>query len=399
MSFELVVILYFVLIIVRLYLDIMQVGYVSERLQGQPVLMEQERYMEAGRYEIASKRLSIVTLLAEGALFLFWIAGGLSWLEEAVEPNTLLSMVLFFLLFLGVNYVVMLPFEIYRIFEIEKRFGFSRVTPGLFVVDELKKIALTVIFGGAMLAAIFWIMSHLPYWWAWGALVLVVLLFSINLIYPLYIAPLFNTFKPLPEGELSKRINDLLRAHGLDSGGLFVVDASKRDSRLNAYFAGFGRVKRVVLYDTLIEKLTVDEVVAVLGHELGHLRNRDLWVRLVTSSIVVIGLFVLSGNLPDKFFMSVGVAPLPSAKLALIWLLTQPLMFMIMPLLNRLYRHAEFAADTHGAALAGAEILASALKKLGYENKKFPYTHPLYEAIYYSHPSLLRRLEVLGHAS
>lgn len=391
-------ILYFSILLAHLYLIVMQVGFVRDHLRVAPVLLSSGAFVEAGHYEIAKERLGIVELLWEAVLFVAWIGGGFALLAGALESvGDPWGSVLFFIAFLLLSHLFALPVQLYRLFVLEKRFGFSRMTMPLFMADEFKKGLLLVLLGGAAAYGVIWIMQEVALWWAWGAGLLVALLVATNLLYPTFIAPLFNRFSPLPEGELRTRIEEMLSAHGLQSSGLFVVDSSRRDTRLNAYFAGLGRAKRVVLYDTLIEKLSTEELAAVLGHELGHLTHRDLWVRLVTSSLLVTGLFVLAGNLPEVLFGQMGLEASAGAKLAVLWLIASPLMLVVMPLLHLIYRRAEYAADRHGAQTVSAQALGSALVRLGAENKKFPYVHPWYEAIFYSHPSLLRRLEALGY--
>ena len=216
-----------------------------------------------------------------------------------------------------------------------------------------------------------------------------------NLLAPTFMA-LFNTFTPIEEGELKEKITAMMNQSGLKSDGIFVMDASKRDSRLNAFFGGLGKSKRVVLFDTLLEKLTTKELLAVLGHELGHFSHGDIWKNIGLMGVLLFIAFYLFGHLPDALFVQMGVIPQAGVKIAMLLLLLPLLSFVFTPFMSAVSRHNEYAADAYGSAMGGKENLISALMKLVTENKSFPKSHPLVIFFYYTHPPVLERLKELG---
>ena len=217
----------------------------------------------------------------------------------------------------------------------------------------------------------------------------------INLIYPTVIAPLFNKMQPLEHGELKERIEGLLQRCGFKSSGVFTIDASKRDKRLNAYFGGFGATKKVVLFDTLIEKLSEDEILAVLGHELGHFKHGDVLKNLALSFVLLGATFAVFGNLPAGVFGALGLNAGGGATLVFMILFAPILHAFFEPVISKFSRMHEFSADRHGASMQDKKSMIGALKKLGSENKAFPLAHKIYAAVYHSHPSLYERIREL----
>ncbi len=270
------------------------------------------------------------------------------------------------------------------------------MTPRMFAVDTLKSILLFLILGGALFAALSWIVSRYESWWLWGFALLFAVALLANVIYPTIIAPIFNKFTPLPEGELRNEIEKMMREAGLRSNGIFVMDASKRDSRLNAYFGGLGRAKRVVLFDTLLNKLSDKELLAVLGHELGHYKHGDIWKNVAMMGGFLFVAFYLFGHQPQELYTEMGVVPTAGVTLATIFLLLPVLSFVYTPLMSMLSRHNEYEADRYGSEIGGRQNLVSALLKLVSENKSFPKSDPIYSRFYHTHPPILERLEALG---
>ena len=384
-------------ILVKIYLSVMQIGYINVEKKRTPVLMPRGRYYVAGNYAVAKERLAIVESFVEYLLFLWWVFAGFAWLQGLTGVDgTVGESVLFLLGFFAVNWLVTLPLEIYGRFKIDHSFGFNKMTPKMYIMDTLKSIALFLVLGGAVFALLAWIIGTVESWWLWGfALIFGVALLA-NLIYPTIIAPLFNKFTPLPEGELRREIEEMMREAGLRSDGIFVMDASRRDSRLNANFGGLGKAKRVVLFDTLLNKLTDKELLAVLGHELGHYKHGDIWKNVAMMGGFLFVAFYLFGHLPDTLFGEMGVAPTPGAKIALIVLLLPVLSFVYTPIMSMLSRHNEYEADRYGSRIGGRQHLISALLKLVSENKSFPKSDPVYSRFYHTHPPILERLEALG---
>jgi STE24 endopeptidase len=207
---------------------------------------------------------------------------------------------------------------------------------------------------------------------------------------------MFNKFTPLEDGDLKESIKKMMSEVGLSSDGIFVMDASKRDTRLNAYFGGLGKSKRVVLFDTLLEKLTNQELLAVLGHELGHYSHKDIWKNIGMMGGFLFVAFYIFGHLPESLFTEIGIVPTGGAVLAIIILLLPVLSFIYTPIMSIISRHNEYEADKFGSKIGGKNNLVSALLKLVKENKSFPKSDPIYSKFYYSHPPIIERLKALG---
>jgi STE24 endopeptidase len=293
-----------------------------------------------------------------------------------------------------------LPFDLYSTFVIEERHGFNRQTLGGFVLDRIKGLALAVALGGPLLAAVLWIMERMgPSWWLWAWGVTTSFSVFAAWIYPTVLAPLFNKFTPLPDGELKEAILGLARRVGFRAGGIFVMDASRRTAHGNAYFTGLFRQKRIVLFDTLVEAMGAREVVAVLAHELGHFKLHHVrWAMIRSVAISGLVFYGLSLALPfEPFYAAFFLDQTSYGALTVFSLWFGLLSFLFQPLSNALSRRHEFAADAfalrHGAT--GAE-LASALLKLREKSRLLPLSHPLFSRVYHSHPPLLERLRAMG---
>jgi STE24 endopeptidase len=376
----------------------MQIGYIDTEKNGQALLMSQEKFQIAGEYAIKKERISILSTLIDYGVFVWWLLFGFAWLSGAIDAvDSVMGAVLFLFGFMAVGFVIGLPFGIYQTFVLDKEYGFTKTTPKLYIIDQLKEMAISIIIGGVVLYALAWIVINVANWWVWGFALLFSLAVLINVIYPTIIAPIFNKFTPLEEGELRTDIESMMEGVGLKSDGVFVLDASKRDSRLNAYFGGLGKSKRVVLFDTLIEKLTNKELLAVLGHELGHFSHGDIWKNIGMMGVLLFLSFFLLGNLPDSLFYAMNIEPNAGVEIAMMMMLLPLISFVFMPTMSAVSRHNEYAADEFGSELGGKENLVSALMKLVTENKAFPKSHPIYAFFYYTHPPVLERLKELGY--
>jgi STE24 endopeptidase len=395
---EIVIGLYSFYTLLRVYISVMQIGYINQEKCKAPVLMSAEKYITAGSYAVAKERLSLIETFVDYLLFLWWVMAGFAWLSGMVEvEGTLMSAVLFLYGFMAVNYMVGLPFELYQTFKIDEAYGFNKMTPGLFLSDMLKAALMFFLFGGALFALLAWIITGFDAWWLWGFAVIFVVALLVNVLYPTLIAPIFNKFEPIGEGELKEEITNLMEQVGLKSDGIFTMDASKRDSRLNAYFGGLGKSKRVVLFDTLLEKLNTKELLAVLGHELGHFSHGDIWKNIGLMGLLLFIAFYLFGHLPESLFLEMGVMQHAGVQIAMLLLLLPLINFIFTPFMSYVSRHNEYAADEFGSQMGGRENLVSALLKLITENKAFPKSHPLVIFFYYTHPPVLERLKELGY--
>ncbi|WP_456480087.1 M48 family metallopeptidase, partial [Nautilia sp.] len=358
------------------------------------VLMDVETYKDAAIYSIYKHTLNIFNALISLFFVVFWLSGGLFIINFLLyKSNSLFSELEILLAFFAINYILTLPINIWEK-HIDKRFGFNIAPWSMFFVDEIKKIFLFIIFGGAFFAGLIYFIENFQNWWLYGFVFTFGVVIMINLLYPFF-AQMFNKFTPLEDEELKDAIEDMMGKVGFKSSGIYVMDASKRDTRLNAYFAGFGNTKRVVLFDTLLKKLSKDEILAVLGHELGHFKHKDILKNIAVVGVMLFVLFAIFGNLPDTLFKELMVPKTGANIIILALLFSEVIFFVLQPFVNLISRRNEFAADETGSELVSKKDLASALKKLVSENKHFPRVSRLYSFIYYSHPPILERLEKL----
>jgi STE24 endopeptidase len=337
----------------------------------------------------------------------FLAAGGLGAVEAAARRAAgalglgVIAAGLAFFAILGLlTALFALPFDLHATFRIEERHGFNRQTLGGFFLDRLKGAAIAVVLGGPVLAAILWLMDRTgPSWWLWAWGVTTAFSLFAAWIYPTVLAPLFNKFTPLPEGELKDAILDLAHRTGFRAGGISVMDASRRTAHGNAYFTGVLGQKRIVLFDTLLEAMGPREVVAVLAHELGHFKLHHVrWGLLRGIATSGLALYLLSLCLPlSVFYAAFSVERTSYGALAVFGLWFGLVGFLLQPLENALSRRHEFAADAFAIRSgAAASELGTALRKLSEKSRHLPVTHPLYSRVYHSHPPLLERLRAMG---
>jgi len=376
----------------------MQIGFVKDAKKLKPIILDSNKYTEAANYSIEKEKIAIASSFYDFILFMLWIGFGLSFLDSLITVESIwLKAVVFVDLFIIINWFLTLPFELYSTFKLNKKYGFSNMTPALFIKDTLKTGFLFLVFGSIVIAGISYIISSFDTWWIWGFVFIFAVIILINMLYPVIRDKMFDKFEKLKDKELEQKIENLLDEVGFKSSGVFSVDASKRDNRLNAYFGGLGATKRVVLFDTLVEKLTHNELLAVLGHELGHFKNGDIVKNIGIMGVVMFVFFGIFGNLPDELFLGLSLNNEPYAIIAVFLIFSPILSFFLMPLISLISRHNEYAADTFGSNLSSKEDLVSALLKLANENKSFPLSHPIYIFFYYSHPPLVERFKELGY--
>jgi len=330
------------------------------------------------------------------------LLGGFAWgdtLVRGITTNPILMALLFFGI-LGLAFdIITLPFSIYDTFVIEQKFGFNKTTPRTFVLDLIKSVALSAILGGGILSLIIWIYGKTGSWFwllAWGVVTLISVFMS--MFYSNLIVPLFNKQTPLPEGELRSAIRDFANRVGFKLDNIYVINGSKRSSKGNAYFTGFGPKKRIVLYDTLIEELSVNELVAVLAHEIGHYKKKHVLLSLIIGILqtgfllFLFSLFVQSSALSA----ALGVGE-PNFHIGMVafGMLYSPVSLATGLLIHSVSRKNEYAADQFAATYHDPEALISALKKLSAQNLSNLTPHPLYVIFHYSHPPLLSRVEYI----
>lgn len=371
-------------------------------------LMDQEKLDRARAYLSENSRFDILRASVSLAILLaFWWIGGFSILDDlarSFSENLVLAGLIFLgILFLAQN-LISLPFDWYETFVVEQNFGFNKSTPATFLTDHVKGLTLAAILGLPLAAGILWIFQEVPNAWLWAWAFVTTFQLILTYLAPSLILPLFNKFTPMPDGELKDQIHALGVKCGFPLEGVFVIDGSKRSTKANAYFTGFGKHKKIALFDTLIEKSTPLELLAILAHEIGHFRLGHIKQRLAIGILQMALIFFLidlatnpSGAfarlLHDAFF----VAEIsPHAGLVFFTILLEPASKILSVLANARSRKHEFEADAYAAQSTGtSEALASALKKLSSDHLSHPAPHRLRVVLDHSHPPLLQRLQAL----
>ncbi len=353
-----------------------------------------DAHQKAADYTVAKTRLSYLHIALDVFVLLaFTLGGGIEWLTQAwqgVFNSPLLEGAALLLSTMILMSAIEIPLGLYRTFRLEARFGFNKITLGLFVLDLLKQTALGLVLGVPLVLGVLWLMGAMgEYWWLYVWLAWVGFNLLIMAVYPTFIAPLFNKFTPLDDHGLKSRIEALLQKCGFHASGLFVMDGSKRSAHGNAYFSGFGKTKRIVFFDTLLKNLNGDEIEAVLAHELGHFKRRHIMKRmawLFTASLVALwGLAALMQA--SWFYTGLGVTTQSAASALLLFMLVSPVFtFLFHPLSARLSRKHEFEADQYAAQTASASALIQALVKMYEDNASTLTPDPLHSAFYDSHP-------------
>lgn len=395
--------------LVRLWLGNRHIHYVQAHRNQVPGAFANtislDAHQKAADYSSAKSRLLIAETVAQALLLLvLTIGGGLQWIDQVwtqwLPDQEIIRGALVICSALLVSSLVELPFDYYKTFTIDTHFGFNKMTPTMFFSDMLKHGLVGLALGAPILFVALWLMQSAgDYWWFY--LWVIWSLFNILMlaVYPTFIAPLFNKFTPLADQSLKSRIETLLTKCGFKSQGLFVMDGSTRSGHGNAYFTGFGSSKRVVFFDTLLDKLNADEIEAVLAHELGHFKHHHVIKRIAMMFIIsLIGLALLGWLINQSwFYAGLGVHQ-PSDYMALIlFLLVSPtFLFLLRPLMASYSRKNEFEADDYAAKHADAKYLVDALVKLYRENASTLTPDPLHSAFYDSHPPASIRIAKLA---
>lgn len=357
----------------------------------------QEYIRTRTRFHIFRSTFSLTVLL------LFWFLGGFNQLDLMVRSwgfSTVINGLCYIGILVLLSSLISLPFDLYSTFGIEERFGFNKTTISTFVMDRVKGLILMAILGGAALAVILWLFESAgsPAWlYCWIAVTLFTLI--MQFIAPVWILPLFNKYTPLPDGELKRAISDYAKSVRFDFKDIFVVDGSKRSSKANAFFTGFGKNKRIALFDTLVADQSVPEIVSVLAHEVGHYKKKHVVWGMVLGILhngflfFLLSFFIRSPELASAFYMDhVSVY----AGLVFFGLLYEPISLVLSIFVNLLSRHNEYQADQYSVETTeNPEFLVSALKKMSVNNLSSLTAHPLYVFLNYSHPPLNHRIQAI----
>ena len=396
--------------LLRYWLATRQIRHVARHRDEVPPEFRQaialSSHQKAADYTIAKTRLGLLEMgIGAGVVVAWTLLGGLHTLNAAtlvlVGPG-MLQQIALVVAFIVIGAVIDLPMSWYQTFVLEERFGFNKMHLRLWLADMAKSAVIGALIGIPLLWLILWLMGAAgSLWWLWAWSVWMGFNLLLLLIYPTFIAPLFNRFKPLEDESLRTRVTALMQRCGFAAKGLFVMDGSKRSAHANAYFTGFGASKRVVFYDTLLARLSAPEVDAVLAHELGHFRHRHVIKRIASMFALSLLAFGLLGWLSGQtwFYTALGVQPnmqagAPNDALALLlfMLVTPAFGFFISPLFTQLSRRHEFEADAFAVAQTSSQDLSAALLKLYEDNASTLTPDPVYVRFYYSHPPAIERL-------
>ncbi|MES0371940.1 MAG: M48 family metallopeptidase [Mariprofundaceae bacterium] len=353
-----------------------------------------EAHQKAADYTLAKLNVSKWSELYGLALLLIWtLGGGLAWLDGVWSDmgwGSIWVGTAFLISFALIGTLLDLPFSIYKTFVTEEKFGFNRMTAKLFVVDMIKGALLMLLIGVPIVAVILWLMDSAGnLWWVWAWAFWTGFSLFMMWAYPTLIAPIFNKFEPMEEGETKSSIEALLIRCGFESKGLFVMDGSKRSSHGNAYFTGFGKSKRIVFFDTLLKQLSMHETEAVLAHELGHFKHGHIRKRMLIMFATSLAGFALLGWLSDQlwFYQALGVPQASNHALLILFMLALPhFLFWMAPLSSWFSRKHEFEADAYAASHADAADLITALVKMYEDNASTLTPDPLHSAWHDSHP-------------
>jgi STE24 endopeptidase len=413
-------------LLAKLWLASRQIRHVAQNRAQVPAAFAAkvtlENHQKAADYSIAKLRLGLISTALGTATLVGWtLLGGLDWVNAEVRDWWMLHLgtalspnwrdLGYQLALLGavsvIGGLIDLPLDLYSTFRLEQRYGFNRMTLGLWLRDAVMGIVLGVLIGGPIAALILWLMSAAgSLWWLWAWSVWTGFSLLMMLIFPTFIAPLFNKFEPLKDEAVKSKVEALMTRCGFAAKGLFVMDGSKRSAHGNAYFTGLGAAKRVVFFDTLLARLSPGEIEAVLAHELGHFKHKHVLKRMIMMFAVSLLAFWLLGWLSQQvgFFVGLGVKPnmsAPNNALALmLFMMSVPVvLFFTAPIMAAFSRKDEFEADAYARAHASGQDLAVALVKLYEDNASTLTPDPLYVRFYYSHPPASERLAALAKAS
>jgi STE24 endopeptidase len=394
-------------VVTLLWLNLRQDKAVSKSFNAVPAEFSEkitlEQHQKAAQYTQATLLVNHFEIIFSTLVLLIWtLGGGLNWLDTIWQTqgfDTINTGVLFIISLMVIGSAIDLPFSVYRSFVLEQKFGFNKMTMGTFIGDLFKGLLLMLIIGLPLIYAILWLMNEMGgLWWAYVWLVLTGFSLLMFWLYPSYIAPIFNKFKPLDNLELKVKIDSLLIRTGFKRDGVFVMDGSKRSAHGNAYFTGIGKNKRIVFFDTLLEGMEDKEVEAILAHELGHFHHKHIRKHMISSfTISLLGLALL-GYLINQpwFFNGLGVQTMSNHTALILFTLTLPVFsFFIAPISNALSRKHEFEADSFAAKHTNADDLISSLVKLYRDNASTLTPDRLYSAFHDSHPSATIRINHL----
>lgn len=396
-------------VITRLWLGARQIAHVQKnRIQVPAAFSENitlEAHQKAADYSTAKTKLGLTEVVVQALLLLgFTVGGGLQWLDSfwqnVIQNHEIIRGAIVICSAMLIRAFIDIPFEFYKTFSVDEKFGFNKMTKAMFFSDLVKHSLVGLALGLPILFVALWLMQGAgSYWWFYLWVVWSIFNILMLAVYPTFIAPLFNKFTPLADENLKTRIESLLTKCGFKSQGLFVMDGSARSSHGNAYFTGFGSSKRVVFFDTLLNRLNTEEIEAVLAHELGHFKHHHVIKRIAMMFFVSFLGLALLGWLMNQtwFYHGLGVTTQSNHMALILFLLVSPVfLFLLRPIMASYSRKNEFEADDYAAKNANANDLVSALVKLYRDNASTLTPDPLHSAFYDSHPPASIRISKLA---
>ncbi len=371
-------------------------------------VFDAEKYAKSQEYTRVSEKFHIIESIFSLMLLLaFWQIGGFGWLDNWVRSlgyGEIINGLIYIGSLIAAQTIIMIPFQLYDTFVIEEKFGFNKTTLKTFIADQIKGLILLVIIGGIILATILWIFETVPMAWLWAWIAFTIIQLLLTYIAPTLLLPLFNKFEPMPEGELKSAINAMAKKCDFPLTELFIMDGSKRSTKSNAFFTGFGKNKKIALFDTLVENHTTDGLVAILAHEIGHFKCKHIIKQMITGILKSAVIFFLIGLVTDKdgafarmLFDAFKVEHISVyAGLIFFALLFSPIKKILSIFSNLSSRKHEFEADAYAANAQGTPAhLIKALKQLSADNLVNLTPHPLPVFLDYSHPPMLVRIAAL----
>ncbi|QZA80628.1 M48 family metallopeptidase [Deefgea piscis] len=395
-------------VLLQLWLALRHVNHVKRHSKVVPTEFAEQitlaSHQRAAAYTIAKTRFGMLTTIFDAMILAaFTLGGGIAWLSHLTSqwftPDSLGHGIALIASLAVVSSVLSLPFSLVSTFVIESRFGFNQMSAKLFITDLAKTTLIGAVIGLPLIAAVLWLMGAMgEYWWLWVWLTWLGFSLTLMWVFPTFIAPLFNKFIPMEDGEVKTRITALLTRCGFQSNGLFVMDGSKRSSHGNAYFTGLGKSKRIVFFDTLLKHLSPSEIEAVLAHELGHFKHRHIVKRIVWTFALMLGFLWLLGQLKTQlwFYQGLGVAtPSTAAALLLFFMVLPVFTFLFSPLSSMMSRRHEYEADAFAASQSSSADLVNALVKLYRDNAATLTPDPWHSLFYDSHPPASLRIAAL----
>lgn len=366
-------------------------------------IYDEEKYKKSQDYERVNHKFSIITSTFSLILILvFLYYSGFAFVDNiarSLTENPIIIAIIFFGIIMFASDIIQIPFSIYDTFVIESKFGFNKTTPRVYILDKIKGWILMVIIGGGLLALITWFYTKVGNdFWIYAWIAVSAFMLFMTMFYTSLIVPLFNKLKPLEDGDLKNEITSFSKKVDFELENVFVIDGSKRSTKANAYFSGLGKKKKIVLFDTLIEKLSKEEIVAVLAHEIGHYKKKHTLISVITSIIQTgITLFILSLFVGNPNLSKALGATIPGFHLGLITFgfLYSPISTIVGLIMNIVSRKNEYAADEYASKEYKGIHLQNALKALSVNNLSNLTPHPLYVFFNYSHPTLLQRIKFI----